>query len=155
MSLTVSLPPELLEQLHYIEAHTQQDLNALICKAIVREYEQFRSDRPNALELFEAAGLVGWIDEDIWLDLASLARICLDPAYELHDLAERYEPLNQEYLSLLNDFPGEGERLKFSPSENIKSKNYDQKDVEFSEAEILIQQLQRQIAQTSTRRDAK
>jgi hypothetical protein len=31
----------------------------------------------------------------------------------------------------------------------------DQKDVEFSEAEILIQQLQRQIAQTSTRRDAK
>lgn len=88
------------------------------------------------------------LPEDIRLDLGIISEDLPGSAYELHDLAERYEPLNQEYLSLLNDFPGEGERLKFSPSEDVKSKNHDQKDVELSEAEILIQQLQRQIANT-------
>ena len=80
MSLTVSLPPELLEQLHYIEAHTQQDLNTLICKVIVREYEQIRSDQPNALELFEAAGLVGCIDGD-------------------PNLSSHYQPMVEQYLT--------------------------------------------------------
>ena len=80
MSLTVSLSPDLLEQLHYIEAHTQQDLNALIRKAIVQEYEQIRSDRPNAFELFEAAGLVGCIEGD-------------------PNLSSQYQPIIEQYLT--------------------------------------------------------
>ena len=89
------------------------------------------------------------LPEDIRLDLGIIGEDLPGSAYELHDLAERYEPLNQEYLLLLNDFPGEGERLKFSPSEDAKLKSHDQKDVEFNEAEVLIQQLRRQIAQAS------
>ncbi len=95
------------------------------------------------------------LPEDIRLDLGIIGEDLPGSAYELHNLAERYEPLNQEYLLLLNDFPGEGERLKFSSSEDVKSANPDRKDVEFNEAEVLIQQLRRQIAQTSIWPDVK
>jgi hypothetical protein len=37
--------------------------------------------------------------------------------YELHEFAERYEPLKREYIAALQDFPSKGERLKFAESQ--------------------------------------
>lgn len=37
--------------------------------------------------------------------------------YELHEFAEQYEPLKREYIAALQDFPSEGERLKFAESQ--------------------------------------
>lgn len=88
------------------------------------------------------------LPQNLQTDLDIIAKALPESAYELHDLAERYDPLNQEYLSILRGFPGEGERLKFLPSE-VKPEKDDQSDNEVHEVEILIKQLQRQIAQTS------
>lgn len=85
---------------------------------------------------------------DLQTDLDAIAAALPESAYELHDLAERYAPLNQEYLSILRDLPGEGERLKFAPS-GIKPENSEKSDYQLNEIEILVQQLQRQIAQNS------
>ncbi|NEQ25576.1 MAG: hypothetical protein F6K28_42250 [Microcoleus sp. SIO2G3] len=88
------------------------------------------------------------LPQDLQTDLDIIAAALPESAYELHDLAERYTPLNQEYLSILRGFPGEGECLKLVPSE-IKAENGDKSDHQPNEIEILIQQLQRRIAQTS------
>jgi flagellar biosynthesis chaperone FliJ len=93
------------------------------------------------------------LPEDLQIDLGIIAAALPESAYELHDLAERYDPLNQEYLSILRGFPGEGERLKFVPSE-MKPENGDKSDHQLNDIEILIQQLQRQIAQTSAQLNA-
>jgi hypothetical protein len=37
-----------------------------------------------------------------------------DSIYQLDDLAEKYEPLKQEYLAVLREMPREGERLKLA-----------------------------------------
>lgn len=93
------------------------------------------------------------LPENLQTDLGIIAAALPESAYELHDLAERYEPLNQEYLSILQSFPGEGERLKFVPSD-IKPANGNQSETELNEVEVLIKQLQRQVAQTSTQLNA-
>lgn len=90
------------------------------------------------------------LPEDVQTDLGIIAEGLPESAYELHDLAERYEPLNQEYLSILQGFPGEGERLKFVPSA-IESANGNESDTKPGEIEVLIQQLQHQINHTSAK----
>ncbi|MEP0855554.1 hypothetical protein [Trichocoleus sp. DQ-U1] len=88
------------------------------------------------------------LPQDLQTDLYMIAAGLPESAYELHELAERYAPLNQEYLSILRDLPGEGERLKFTSAE-VRPENGDQSDYQTNEIEILIQQLQHQITQTS------
>jgi hypothetical protein len=84
------------------------------------------------------------LPESVQADLGVIVQALPESAYELHDLAERYEPLNQEYLAVLQDFPGEGERLKFVPSE-ITTENGNEPNPQSTEVEILIQQLHRQL----------
>jgi hypothetical protein len=90
------------------------------------------------------------LPKDLQTDLDSIAKTLPESAYELHELAERYEPLNQRYLAALLDFPGEGERLKFAGAES-GSVNGSTPGTEPAEVEILIKQLRHQISQTAKR----
>lgn len=86
------------------------------------------------------------LPQDLQTDLSTIAAALPESAYELHDLAERYTPLNQQYLAVLQNLPGEGERLKFIPSP-IESETEKKSDTQQPEIEILIRQLQHQIQQ--------
>jgi hypothetical protein len=88
------------------------------------------------------------LPKDLQTELGSIAKTLPESAYELHELAERYEPLNQRYLAALLDFPGEGERLKFAGAES-GSVNGSTPGTEPAEVEILIKQLRHQISQTA------
>lgn len=92
------------------------------------------------------------LPEKLQIELGSIATTLPESAYELHDLAECYEPLNQRYLKALQNFPGEGERLKFVPSEG-KLANGHESETDLTEVETLIGQLRHQIAPTSTQLD--
>jgi hypothetical protein len=89
------------------------------------------------------------LPQDLQTDLGSIAKTLPESAYELHELAERYEPLNQKYLAALHDFPGEGERLKFAGTES-ESTNSNALGAELAEVEI-IKQLRYQVSQTAER----
>lgn len=91
------------------------------------------------------------LPEDLQTDLGIIAAALPESAYELHDLAERYDPLNQEYLSVVQGFPGEGERLKFVLSE-IKSANGNESNIGLNEVEVLIQQLHHHLEQVDRRK---
>lgn len=84
------------------------------------------------------------LPEGLQTDLGAIASTLPESAYELHDLAERYEPLNQHYLAALQDLPGEGERLK-SASLKVQALNDPTSDTESTEVEKLIQQLRERI----------
>jgi hypothetical protein len=90
------------------------------------------------------------LPKDLQMELGSIAKTLPESAYELHELAERYEPLNQRYLAALHDFPGEGERLKFAGAQP-ESTNGNALGAEPAEVEILIDQLRHQISQTATK----
>lgn len=90
------------------------------------------------------------LPEDLQTDLDVIAAALPESAYELHDLAERYEPLNQEYLAVLKNFPDEGERLKFVPAE-VKLANGHESDAELNEVEVLLQHLRHQVTQASVK----
>lgn len=90
------------------------------------------------------------LPQDLQTDLGSIAKTLPESAYELHELAERYEPLNQQYLAALPDFSGEGERLKFASTES-ESANGNALGTESAELEILIKQLRHQISQTAAK----
>lgn len=86
------------------------------------------------------------LPENLQIELDTIAEDLPASAYELCDLAERYEPLNQYYLAALKEMPSEGERLKFAPSA-IETANINGSDVGLNEGENLIQQLHHQIDQ--------
>lgn len=87
------------------------------------------------------------LPEGLQADLGAIAATLPESAYELHDLAERYELLNQQYLAALQDLPGEGERLKFINSE-IRLENSIESQTDLTEIDILIQQLHCQLEQS-------
>jgi hypothetical protein len=90
------------------------------------------------------------LPKDLQTELGSIAKTLPESAYELHELAERYEPLNQRYLAALHDFPGEGERLKFAGAQPA-STNGNALGAEPAEVETLIKQLRHQVSQTAKR----
>jgi hypothetical protein len=90
------------------------------------------------------------LPKDLQTELGSIAKTLPESAYELHELAERYEPLNQRYLAALHDFPGEGERLKFAGAQP-ESTNGNALGAEPAEVETLIKQLRHQVSQTAKR----
>lgn len=54
---------------------------------------------------------------DLQRQLDEIAGQFPESIYELHEFAEQYEPLKREYISVLQDFPSEGERLKLAESQ--------------------------------------
>ncbi len=88
---------------------------------------------------------------ELQTDLDAIAATLPTSAYELHDLAERYEPLHEQYLAALQTFPGEGERLKFINSkielEKIELENVTEPETGLTEVDILIRQLHHQFEQ--------
>lgn len=76
-------------------------------------------------------------------ELEAIAPNLPESAWELYDLAERYEPIKQLYDLAMQDLPGEGERLKFDPS------IVEQQDIALSTADQLVEQLRMSIAELS------
>ncbi|MEB3229939.1 MAG: hypothetical protein VKJ64_02945 [Leptolyngbyaceae bacterium] len=83
------------------------------------------------------------LPDDVREELAAIAPNLPESAWELYDLAERYEPIKQLYDLALQDLPGEGERLKFATAE------VEQQDASLTTAEQLVQELQLRIAELS------
>lgn len=70
--------------------------------------------------LAAAARLKHPLPAELQLQLDEIAGQFPSSIYELHEFAERYEPLKREYIDALQDFPSEGERLKFAESQSTE-----------------------------------
>jgi hypothetical protein len=64
MEITTQLDPKYTEKIASIQRQTQQDLSEIIGRAIDLYCQTLEMSTPNALELFQSAGLVGCIDTD-------------------------------------------------------------------------------------------
>ena len=64
MEITTQLDPSYTDKIAAIQRQTHQDLSEIIGRAIDLYYQTLEISTPNALELFQAAGLVGCMDTD-------------------------------------------------------------------------------------------
>ncbi|GAP97846.1 hypothetical protein [Leptolyngbya sp. NIES-2104] len=64
MEITTRIDPNHAAKLTFIQQQTQQNIAEILGQAIDLYYEQLKPTSTNALQAFEDAGLVGFIDAD-------------------------------------------------------------------------------------------
>jgi hypothetical protein len=64
MEIITQLDPKYSDKIASIQKQTQQGLSEIVGKAIDLYYQTLQADAPNALQLFQDAGLVGCLDTD-------------------------------------------------------------------------------------------
>lgn len=64
MEITTHIDPSYAAKLSYIQQQTQQDIAEILGQATDLYYEQLKPSPTNALQAFQEAGLVGFMDAD-------------------------------------------------------------------------------------------
>jgi hypothetical protein len=82
MEITTQLDPKYTEKIALIQKQTHQDLSEILAKAIDLYYQTLEISTPNALELFQSAGLVGCIDTDPTVPYRSVIQEYLEQKQE-------------------------------------------------------------------------
>jgi hypothetical protein len=79
MEIKIQLDSQHTKQLAYIQQHTHLDPVTVLNQRIEQEYTKLQTSRPNPLQLFEQAGLVGCFegDSDLSTNYKSLIADCI------------------------------------------------------------------------------
>jgi hypothetical protein len=86
MEIITQLDPSHTEKLSYIQQQTQQDVAAILNSAIDLYYQTLQPPATNALQAFQAAGLVGCLDVDPTESYQSVVHNYLDQKYQQETL---------------------------------------------------------------------
>jgi hypothetical protein len=84
MEITTHLAPEYTEKIALIQAQTQQDISEIVSRAIDLYFLTLQKTTPNALELFQTAGLVGCINTDPSVPYQTVIQEYLEHKHDRH-----------------------------------------------------------------------